>query len=70
VRAQRSADIRTAQELDQQTPAERMNVSHARISKIERGTLTHTDVGTLESYVEALGGRLRVVAEFGSSGSS
>jgi hypothetical protein len=41
-----------------------MKVSQARISKIEHGTLTHTELGTLESYVEALGGRLRVVAEF------
>jgi hypothetical protein len=58
VKAQRSADIRKAQALNQQ------KVSQARISKIEHGTLTHTEVGTLESYVEALGGRLRVVAEF------
>jgi ribosome-binding protein aMBF1 (putative translation factor) len=63
VQAQRLADIRKAQVLDQQTLAKRMKVSQARVSKIEHGTLTHTEVGTLESYVEALGGRLRVVAE-------
>lgn len=64
VQGQRLADIRKAQALNQQTLAKRMKVSQARISKIEHGTLTHTEVGTLESYVEALGGRLRVVAEF------
>jgi ribosome-binding protein aMBF1 (putative translation factor) len=64
VQAQRLADIRKAQALNEQTLAKRMKVSQARISKIEHGTLTHTEVGTLESYVEALGGRLRVVAEF------
>ncbi len=64
VQAQRLADIRKAQALNQETLAKRMKVSQARISKIEHGTLTHTEVGTLESYVEALGGRLRVVAEF------
>ncbi len=30
-----------------------------------RGDLSHTELGTLESYVEALGGKLRVVADFG-----
>ena len=64
VQAQRLADIRKAQALNQQTLAKRMKVSQARISKIEHGTLTHTEVGTLEFYVEARGGRLRVVAEF------
>jgi ribosome-binding protein aMBF1 (putative translation factor) len=64
VQAQRLADIRKAQALNEQTLAKRMKVSQARISKIEHGPLTHTEVGTLESYVEALGGRLRVVAEF------
>jgi ribosome-binding protein aMBF1 (putative translation factor) len=64
VQAQRLADIRKAQALNQQTLAKRMKVSQARISKIEHGALAHTEVGTLESYVEALGGRLRVLAEF------
>lgn len=64
VQAQRLADIRKAHALNQQTLADRMKVSQARISKIEHGTLANTELGTLESYVEALGGRLRVVAEF------
>ncbi|WP_199522437.1 helix-turn-helix domain-containing protein [Geodermatophilus marinus] len=64
VQAQRLADIRKAHALNQRALADRMNVSQARISKIEHGALIHTELGTLESYVEALGGRLRVVAEF------
>ncbi len=44
VQAQRLADIRKAQALNQQTLAKRMKVSQARISKIEHDTLTHTEV--------------------------
>lgn len=41
VQAQRLADIRKAQALNQQTLAKRMKVSQARISKIEHGTHAH-----------------------------
>ncbi|MBB4688536.1 hypothetical protein [Amycolatopsis jiangsuensis] len=34
------------------------------MSKLEKGDLDHTQVGTLDAYVTALGGHLRVVAEF------
>jgi len=64
VQAQKLADIRTARSLTQQGLAERLHVSQARVSKIERGELSSAELGTLESYVGALGGRLRVVAEF------
>lgn len=30
-----------------------------------RGDLSHAELGTLRSYVAALGGDLRVIAEFG-----
>lgn len=49
----------------QEDVADLMGISQSRVSKIERGHLRHTELGTLESYVQALGGRLRVVAEFG-----
>lgn len=42
-----------------------MGVSQARVSKLESGDLSHTELGTLQSYVAALGGNLRIVAEFG-----
>jgi transcriptional regulator with XRE-family HTH domain len=65
VRAYGLAEVRKAQSQRQSDVAGSMNVSQARVSKIERGDLSHTELGTLESYVEALGGHLRVVAEFG-----
>lgn len=66
VHAHRLADVRKKQAVRQVDIAQRMNVSQARVSKIELGDLTHTELGTLTAYVEALGGKLRVVADFGS----
>ena len=40
-------------------------LSQARVSKLESGDLSHTELGTLQSYVAALGGQLRIVAQFG-----
>lgn len=65
VRAFRLADVRKAQTVSQTELAGRMDVSQVRVSKIERGELGTTQLGTLESYIEALGGHLRVVADFG-----
>jgi predicted XRE-type DNA-binding protein len=68
VQAQRLADIRKAHGLVRQTDvAAVMGVSQARISKLESGDLSHTELGTLQSYVAALGGQLRIVADFGES---
>lgn len=44
-----------------------VGVSQAWVSKLEAGDLSHTELGTLQSYVAALGGSLRVVAEFNDS---
>lgn len=66
VHAHRLADVRKKQAVRQVDLAERMHVSQARVSKIERGDLTHTEFGTLNAYVGALGGKLRVVADFGT----
>jgi len=65
VRAHRLADVRKKQAVRQVDLAAQMNVSQARVSKIERGDLNHTELGTLTAYVEALGGELRVIADFG-----
>lgn len=68
VQAQRLADIRRAHGHTRQTDvAELMGVSQARVSKLESGDLSRTELGTLQSYVAALGGRLRIVAEFGEA---
>ncbi|RMI42057.1 helix-turn-helix domain-containing protein [Streptomyces triticirhizae] len=67
VRAYRLAEIRQEQALTQRAVADAMGVSAPRVSAIENGDVAHTEVVTLRSYVEALGGRLRVVADFGDS---
>ena len=65
VRTQRLAQLRKEQSLTQADVARMMRVSQARASKIERGQLASTEMGTLRSYIEALGGKLHVVANFG-----
>ncbi|OMC06028.1 XRE family transcriptional regulator [Mycobacterium sp. NS-7484] len=68
VQAQRLADIRKEHGHARQADvAELMGVSQARVSKLESGDLSRTELGTLQSYVAALGGQLRVVADFGES---
>jgi len=68
VQAHRLADIRKALGHTRQADvAALMGVSQARVSKLESGDLSHTELGTLQSYVAALGGHLRVVADFGES---
>jgi predicted XRE-type DNA-binding protein len=67
VQAYRLAEIRRALGHSRQADvAALMGVSQARVSKLESGDLSHTELGTLQAYVAALGGQLRVVAEFGS----
>ena len=41
-----------------------MGVAQPRVSAIEHGKLAHTELGTLAAYVDALGGKLRIVADF------
>ncbi len=68
VQAHRLAEIRKALGHARQADvAALMGVSQARVSKLESGDLSHTEVGTLQSYVAALGGHLRIVADFGES---
>lgn len=64
-RAYRLAEIRQDQGVTQGELGEIMGVAQPRVSAIERGDLATAGVGTLESYVEALGGHLRLVADFG-----
>jgi len=67
VRAHRLAEVRKALGIVRQSDiAERMGVSQARVSKLERGDLSHTELGTLRAYVEAMGGELHIAAKFGS----
>src|ERR1700761_9855802 len=58
VQAQRLADIRKAHHARQADIAALMGVSQAWVSKLESRDLSHTELGTLQSYVAALGGSL------------
>ncbi|MDO0933972.1 XRE family transcriptional regulator [Streptomyces sp. DG2A-72] len=67
IRAYKLAELRREQDLTQREIADSMGVSTPRISAIEHGEIDRTEVATLRSYVRALGGELRVVADFGDT---
>ena len=46
--------------------ADRMGVRQVRVSAIERADPGAAEVRTLAAYVQALGGRLVLVADFGA----
>ncbi|MFD3722299.1 transcriptional regulator [Streptomyces sp. NPDC058674] len=64
VRAHRLAEVRKRQHTTQVQVAEAMGVTQARGSR-ENGELERSEVETLAAYVRALGGKLKIVAEFG-----
>lgn len=64
-RAYQLAEIRKARGLTQTDVAEAMHVSQRRVSAVERGDLDRTELGTVASYVQALGGTIEIVADFG-----
>lgn len=65
VRARRLAEVRKRQHATQVEVANAMGVSQARVSRIEKGQLERSEVETLSAYVKALGGKLKIVADFG-----
>lgn len=67
IRAYRLAEVRRNRSLTQREVADAMGVSGPRVSDVERGNLDIVSVSVLRAYVEALGGRLKVVAEFEDS---
>lgn len=60
------AQLRKELGVTQTQLAQHMGVSQARVSEIERGNLAHTELNTVRNYIEALGGRVRVIADMGS----
>lgn len=60
----RLAELRASAELSQTELARRMGVSQARISQLEHGDVSHLTLDAVRRYVAAVGGRLRVVADF------
>lgn len=59
-RAHRLAELRQALHLTQREVAAELGIDQSRVSRIERGDLSHTELGTLAAFVNALGGRLEV----------
>jgi hypothetical protein len=64
-RARTLAGERARLGLSQREVAERMSVRPDRVAAIERAEPGATEVRTLARYVEALGGRLEIIADFG-----
>ncbi|WP_280469546.1 helix-turn-helix domain-containing protein [Nocardia brasiliensis] len=62
-RGWRLAELRKRRGLSQRQVAEHMGVSVARVSQIEKGEVATREV--LDRYVSALGGVLKLVADFG-----
>jgi len=65
LRAYRLAEVRRERGLTQQEVAEARGVDQSRVSRIEHGEVDRSEVNTLSSYLAALGGKLRLVADFG-----
>jgi predicted XRE-type DNA-binding protein len=64
-RVHRLAELRKRQHTTQVEVAKAMGVTQARVSRIEKGQLDRSEVDTLAAYVKALGGKLKVIADFG-----
>jgi len=59
----RLAELRRQEGFTQKQVAESLGVTQQRVSAIERGAIGEID--TLKGYVGAIGGRLRIMADFG-----
>ena len=58
-------EVRKAQRRSQAKVAKKLNVNQAAVSKIESRTDMY--VSTLRSYIEAMGGKLEITAQFPGS---
>ncbi len=55
-------ELRQARELTQQDLAKKLNVNQPAVSKLEQRTDAY--ISSLRSYIEAVGGKLKITAEF------
>jgi DNA-binding XRE family transcriptional regulator len=65
VRAELLTEMRKRAGLTQVEVAEAMGVSQQRVSAIENGAVA--EMATLAEFVRALGGELKIIADFGDS---
>jgi DNA-binding XRE family transcriptional regulator len=64
-RAFRLAEMRRRLGITQVEVATRMGITQSRVTAIEHAKPGTTELRTLAAYVEALGGRLEIIADFG-----
>lgn len=65
VRAYRLREVREEQGLTQVELADRTQVTQPTVSQLEGGQLDRAGLSTIKTYIEALGGTVEVVADFG-----
>ena len=65
--AYRLAELRKQHKVPQSQLAEIMNVDQSRMSQIETGDITRAELPTVTAYINALGGSVKIVADFGVS---
>ena len=65
VRAYRLREVREEQGLTQVELADRMHVKQPTVSQLESGEIDRAGLSTIKAYVEALGGTVEVLADFG-----
>lgn len=63
VAAYRLAEVRKRLGVTQQQLAAQLAVAQSRVSALEHGAIDRMEFGTIRSYVEALGGTVRVVVD-------
>ena len=61
------AQMRKQQGLTQAQVASEMGVSQVRVSRMEHGDVEKMQVESIAAYVSAIGGHLRLVADFGTA---
>lgn len=60
----RLSQLRNEIGLTQEQVAQHMGISQPRVSQLENGDLDQMEVETIRRYVAALGGHLKIVADF------
>jgi predicted XRE-type DNA-binding protein len=61
------AQMRKQQGMTQAEVASAMSVSQVRVSRMEHGDVEKMQVESIAAYVSAIGGQLRLVADFGTA---
>jgi transcriptional regulator with XRE-family HTH domain len=65
VPAYRLKEVREEQGLTQVELAERMHVKQPTVSALESGDIDRVGLAAIKKYVEALGGEVGIIADFG-----